>query len=45
MNRYTAPKLVPIGGLTELTLGMFQGTSDTDGITAKSPVGSVGFEL
>lgn len=45
MNPYRTPELVKRGSVIRATEGMFNGTSDTDGISAKSPVGSVGFGL
>jgi hypothetical protein len=45
MKTYEAPRLVARGDVTTLTLGMFQGSSDPDGITNLTPAGSIGFCL
>jgi hypothetical protein len=45
MKTYEAPRLVAKGDVTDLTQGMFDGSTDPNGITNLKPTGSVGFGL
>jgi hypothetical protein len=45
MKTYRAPELVERGNAVRNTEGMFIGKTDPDGISARTPVGSVGFGL
>lgn len=45
MKTYTPPRLIPKGDVTELTMGMFPGDNDPNGISQHLTVGSVGFGL
>jgi hypothetical protein len=45
MKTYKTPTLVAKGDVVALTQGMIPGTTDPDGITDRTSVGSVGFGL
>ena len=45
MKSYRTPTLVAKGDVVALTQGMFDGRTDPNEVTAKSPAGSIGFGL
>jgi hypothetical protein len=45
MKRYTAPTLVALGSVVELTQGSFMGSNDGGGTHEVRAAGSVGFYL